>query len=70
MAQQKHSPDGNKRGGADASSLGGPLVMQVVSSAKETFMQCNFCNKEITVVNRLNNSKHWCKEHLYGFHFY
>jgi hypothetical protein len=29
-AQQKHSPDGKKRGGADAASLGGPLVMQVV----------------------------------------
>jgi len=28
--QQKHSPDGKKRGGADAASLGGPLVMQVV----------------------------------------
>jgi len=26
-----HSPDGKKRGGADAASLGGPLVMQVVS---------------------------------------
>jgi hypothetical protein len=25
-----HSPDGKKRGGADATSLGGPLVMQVV----------------------------------------
>ena len=29
-AQQKHSPDGKKRGGADAESLGGPLVMQDV----------------------------------------
>ena len=25
-----HSPDGKKRGGADAVSLGGPLVMLVV----------------------------------------
>jgi len=25
-----HSPDGKKRGGADAVGLGGPLVMQVV----------------------------------------
>jgi hypothetical protein len=25
-----HSPDGKKRGGADAASFGGPLVMQVV----------------------------------------
>ena len=28
--EQLHSPDGKKRGGADAASLGGPLVMQVV----------------------------------------
>ena len=25
-----HSPDGKRRGGADAASMGGPLVMQVV----------------------------------------
>ena len=25
-----HSPDGKKRGGADAASLGGPLVMQTL----------------------------------------
>jgi len=30
MTQQKHSPDGKKRCGADAASLGGPLVMQVI----------------------------------------
>jgi len=29
--QPKHSPDGKKRGGADAASLGGPLVILVVS---------------------------------------
>jgi hypothetical protein len=29
-AEQKHSPDGKKRGGAGAASLGGPLVMQAV----------------------------------------
>lgn len=29
-----HSPDGKKRGGADAASLGGPLVMQVVLREK------------------------------------
>jgi hypothetical protein len=34
IAEQKHSPDGKKRGGADAASLGGPLVMQVVSALK------------------------------------
>ena len=28
--EQKHSPDGKKRGGADSANLGGPLVMQVV----------------------------------------
>jgi len=30
VAEQKHSPDGKKRGGADAASLGGPLMMQIV----------------------------------------
>jgi len=30
IAQQKHSQDGKKRGGADAASLDWPLVMQVV----------------------------------------
>lgn len=30
IAQQKHSPDGKKRSGADATTFGGPLVMQVV----------------------------------------
>jgi len=30
FVQQLHSPDGENRGGADAASLGGPLVMQVV----------------------------------------
>ncbi len=30
IAEQKHSPDGKKCGGADAASCGGPLVMQVV----------------------------------------
>jgi len=28
--QQKHSPDGKKRGGAVAASMCGPLVMQVM----------------------------------------
>jgi hypothetical protein len=30
LAKQKYSPDGKKRGGADAASLGELLVMQVV----------------------------------------
>ena len=30
ITEQLHSPDGKKRGGADAASLGGPLVMRVV----------------------------------------
>ncbi len=29
IAEQKHTLDGKKRGGADAGSLGGPLVMQL-----------------------------------------
>jgi hypothetical protein len=29
FAEPLHSPDGKKRGGADAASLGGALVMQV-----------------------------------------
>ena len=30
IVEPLHSPDGDRRGGADAASLGGPLVMQVV----------------------------------------
>jgi len=30
-----HSPDGKKRGGAVAASLGGPLVMQVVEPVEK-----------------------------------
>jgi len=30
LLEPLHSPDGKKRGGAEAAKLGGPLVMQVV----------------------------------------
>ena len=35
---QSHSPDGKKRGGADAVSLGGPLVMQVVKVKQSPYV--------------------------------
>lgn len=35
IAEPKHSPDGEKRRGADAASLGGPLVMQNVMQIPE-----------------------------------
>ncbi|SDZ08911.1 hypothetical protein SAMN05421881_11351 [Nitrosomonas halophila] len=34
--QPLHSPDGKKHDGSDAASLGGPLVMQVVSASSRT----------------------------------
>jgi hypothetical protein len=35
ITQPKHSPDGKKSGGADAASLGGPLVMLIVRLTDE-----------------------------------
>jgi hypothetical protein len=35
-AEPLHSPDGKKRGGADAASLGGPLVMHIVGQRMNT----------------------------------
>jgi len=39
-----HSPDGKKRGGADAVSLGGPLVMHPVMSDNHT-LGCMLFNR-------------------------
>lgn len=35
IVEQKHSPDGKKRGTADAVTLGGPLVMQIVGQERK-----------------------------------
>ncbi len=53
IAEQKHSPDGKKCGGADAASLGGPLVMQYViisNHKKGAIMNLKTRINEITFV--------------------
>lgn len=46
-AEQKHTPDGENVGGADAASLLAPLVMQVVGAQGDIMsVRCRCCEKK------------------------
>lgn len=67
-----HSPDGKKRGGADAVSLGGPLVMQVVRIGFNfcVFTMINFSNTYSKLPERFfkrNKPAHFPEPKLLAF---
>ena len=52
-----HSPDGKKRGGAGAVSLGGPLVMQVVMYLMEKMQTILKCIVTLFLIKAVSNYK-------------